>query len=97
MLPPCQSNLRKHIDRANYVARLFCSAKRLMMCLDHPFDHGWNSYCRTQWDEAYFPSDVTQVLVDMNADTGETIDNDSDSNDDNCESDDSGYDNYINQ
>ena len=54
--------------------------------------------CTVQWEETYFPIDVTQVLVDMNADTGETIDNDSDSNDDNCESNsDIGYGDYVNE
>ena len=61
-----------------------------MMCLVDPYNPGWNS-------DYSVPSDVTQVLVDMNADTGETIDNNYDSNDDNCESDsDIGYDEYIN-
>ena len=94
LLPPCELNLSQNIDRDNYVSRHFCSAKRLMMCLDDPYDHGWNSDCTVRWDETYF----TQVLVDMNADTGETIDNDSDRNDDNCEPDsDIGYDEYINK
>ena len=46
-----------------------------MMCLDDPYNPGWNSDCTVRLNETYFPSDVTQVLVDMNADTGETEDN----------------------
>ena len=40
---------------------------------------------------SYFPSEVTQILVDTNADTDETIDK-SDSDDS-----DIGYDDYINE
>ena len=42
--------------------------------MDDPYNHGWNSDCTVRWDETYFPSGVTQILVDTNADTDETID-----------------------
>ena len=59
--------------------------------MDDPYNHGWNSDCTVRWDETYFPSEVTQILVDTNADTDETIDK-SDSDDS-----DIGYDDYINE
>ena len=50
--------------------------------MDDPYNHGWNSDCTVRWDETYFPSEVTQILVDTNADTDETIDkSDSDDSD----------------
>ena len=42
--------------------------------MDDQYNHGWNSDCTVRWDETYFPSEVTQILVDTNADTDETID-----------------------
>ena len=98
LLPPCESNLSLHIDRANYVANLFCSAKRLMMCLDDPCEHGWNVDGAVRWDETYFPDDVSNVLVN-NEDNGDEVYNDYDNDgSDDYESDnddcDTGYDDY---
>ena len=59
--------------------------------MDDPYNHVWNSDCTVRWDETYFPSEVTQILVDTNADTDETIDK-SDSDDS-----DIGYDDHINE
>ena len=44
-----------------------------------------------RWDETYFLSEVTQILVDTNADTDETIDKSD------CDDSDIGYDDYINE
>ena len=42
LLPPCQSNLKLHIERAIYVASMYRQADRLMMDLDDPVNHEWN-------------------------------------------------------
>ena len=42
--------------------------------MDDPYNHGWNSDCTVRRDETYFPSEFTQILVDTNADTDDTID-----------------------
>ena len=59
--------------------------------MDDPYNHGWNSDYTVRWDETYFPSEVTQILLGTNADTDETIDK--------SDSDNSviGYDDYINE
>ena len=39
--------------------------------MDDPYNN--NSDCTLRWDETYFPSEVTQILVDTNVNTDETI------------------------
>ena len=43
LMPPCSSNLRYHIMRANYVAYIFRHAGQLQMDLESPDGHGWNA------------------------------------------------------
>ena len=53
LLPPCKSNLKFHIMRANYVANMYVNAVRLN-CLDDYTEHGWREDGTVEWDENYF-------------------------------------------
>ena len=63
LLPPCQSNLKLHIKRSNYVASIFRQAGRLMMDLDDPANHGWDESGSVVWSDVCYPDDVAELLL----------------------------------
>ncbi len=83
LLPPCQSNLKLHIERANYVASMYRQADRLMMDLDDPANHGRNEEGSVVWNDVCYPDDVATLLFD-NADNADETD-DADENDEDRE------------
>eukprot|EP00794_Sanderia_malayensis_P020967 gene20967-biopygen15473 len=85
LLPPCQSNLKLHVERANYVALMYREADRLMMDLNDPVNHGWNEEGSVVWSDESYPDDVATLLLD-NADNADETD-DTDENDEDSESD----------
>ena len=48
-MPPCASNLRHHIMRANYVAYIFQHADQLQMDFESPDGHGWDADGNVVW------------------------------------------------
>ena len=84
LLPPCQSNLRLHIQRSNYVASIFRQAGCLMMDLDDPANHGWDERGSVVWSDVCYPDDVAELLL-----TNEIVNDDDDDRVDLMEGDDS--------
>ena len=73
ILPPCKSSLQKHIQRANYVARIWRKAGDPMMMLEDPARHGWLPDLSTDWIQEAYPNDVAELLISTD-DTTETSD-----------------------
>ena len=64
LMPPCESTLRYHIMRANYVAYLFRQADHLMMHLESPERHGWDADEKVVWSDNCYPDDINEFLLD---------------------------------
>ena len=62
MLPPCLENLKLHMRRANYVARISNSANMLQMSLNSLLKHGWDENLATVWSNAVFPEDISDMF-----------------------------------
>lgn len=84
LLPPCSSSLRKHVTRANYVARLWRKAQHPIMALEDPQFHGWLPNLNIDWIAEAYPDDVAELLVERD----EESDEESDDQEDSCSSDD---------
>ena len=85
--PPCSSSLRKHVTRANYVARLWRMAQYPIMALEDPQFHGWLSSLNIDWISEAYPDDVAKLVVERD----EGSDKESDAPEDSsysCSSDD---------
>ena len=65
LLPPCHSSLLLHINRANYVARIWQQASTPIMEIEDPKYHGWQEDLTEEWVTVPFPEDITELLVDM--------------------------------
>ena len=64
LMPPCSSNLRYHIMRANYVAYIFRHAGQLQMDLESPHDgHGWNADGNVVWSDICYPQEIDALLA----------------------------------
>jgi hypothetical protein len=63
LLPPCETNLKLHIIRANYVASIFRKANHLIIDLDEPTNHGWDERWEVIWSSVCFPDDVSELLI----------------------------------
>ncbi len=74
LLPPCQSNLKLHIKRSNYVASIFRQAGCLMMDLDDPANHGWDESGSVAWSDKCYPDDVTELLLSNENENGDDDD-----------------------
>ena len=66
LLPPCNSSLRRHALRANFVARMWRTAQDPMMCLEDPQQHGWLHDLTPDWIDVPYPGDVAELLVGSN-------------------------------
>lgn len=63
LLPPCETNLKLHIIRANYVASIFRKANHLILDLDEPTNHGWDERGEVIWSSVCYPDDVSELLI----------------------------------
>ena len=63
LMPPCSSNLRYHIMRANYVAYIFRHAGQLQMDLESPDGHGWNADGNVVWSDICYPQEIDALLA----------------------------------
>ena len=84
-LPPCESVLKLHIMRANYVACLWKKSKIAMIDLPNVIYHGWQPDGQIQWiqDDNIYPQDVEDILFDdKNYDVDDVGDEDGESDDD---------------
>ena len=64
VLPPCQSSLLLHMDRANYVAALWKHSMHATIDSPEIWDHGWNVDGSINWVEQVFPEDVIEIIMD---------------------------------
>ena len=71
VLPPCNSSLQKHIQRANYVDRIWRKAEDPIMMLEDQARHGWLPDLSTDWMQEAYPDDVAEQLISTD-DTNET-------------------------
>lgn len=71
LLPPCATNLKFHIMRANYVAFIFRNAKNLILDLDDQTCHGWKEDGKVIWDSLAYPDDVSEMLIDREEESDE--------------------------
>ena len=64
VLPPCQSVLKLHARRANYVACIWKNS--LKPILDPPsiLENGWLDDNSAQWIDIAFPDSITDILFD---------------------------------
>ena len=49
--------------RANYVALMFRKANRLILNLEDPSNNGWDERGRVMWGNAFYPDDISQLLI----------------------------------
>ena len=68
LIPPCSTSLKRHIERANYVARIWRQASDPMMDVDDPRNHGWNQDFDIDWISEAYPEDLAELLVTTNED-----------------------------
>ena len=62
VLPPCRSSLHLHIQRSNYIARIWRQANKDMMDLQPPQSHGWNEDFSLKWPNVIIPEDVVRSI-----------------------------------
>ena len=64
LFPPCKSNLRLHVMRANYVAWIYRNACSLIIEPEPTENAGWDEDCNVQWSLDSYPDDVAEMLID---------------------------------
>ena len=79
LLPPCGSSLRKHVTRANYVARFWRNAQHPIMALEDPQFHGWLPNLNIDWIAEAYPDDVAELLVEHDEESSDDSDDEEDS------------------
>ena len=57
LLPPCQSSLLLHIQRANYVARIWRQDLTPVIEIENPKHHRWQEDLTEEWVTVPFPED----------------------------------------
>ena len=62
MLPPFRASLKLHIQRSNYVARIWRQASIAEMDEPPALQHGWNSDYTLQWESVVYPKYVYDLL-----------------------------------
>lgn len=82
LLPPCKSSLFKHMQRANYVARMWRQSSRPIMEIDAPTSHGWKEDLSEDWVHEPYPDDVSEILVNKDLDAFQGYDDSSDDEED---------------
>ena len=68
VLPPCESVLRLHCERANYLACIWKRAIRSQPMFPDAVHYGWNSDKSIMWVNDIFPDEVESILVDSRYD-----------------------------
>ena len=79
-LPPCESVLRLHCQRANYLAGIWKRSVISQSSIPSSVYHGWNPDKSLTWCTEIFPEEVESILMDTRYDPD-------DGNDAQCESD----------
>ena len=76
----------KHIERTNYVARIWRQAAIPVIDLEEPNLHGWNADMTIDWISDPFPQDVSELLLERNSCLDEMF-KDYDDEDSDCDDD----------
>ena len=66
MLPPCSANLRFHLKRSNYVAKIMRSTS-LKTSADDYANHGWTETGEPVWASEYIPENIKDILSESSA------------------------------
>lgn len=85
VIPPCLSSLLLHMERANYVARLWkLSGVPMLNDAPSPIGYGWDQDGDVVWIDEMLPEDVKTLFVqDEDSSESENDDDTSDSENDN--------------
>ena len=76
ILPPCKSSLLLHIERANYVAKLW-KMSPVNLINAPPFNnHGWHCDGSINWVNEQYPDDISELLINDENDSEEYGDDD---------------------
>ena len=68
VLPPCESVLRLHCERANYLAAIWRRASISLPLVPDAVHYGWNSDKSIMWVNDIFPEEVDTILLDTRYD-----------------------------
>ncbi|CAB3980564.1 Hypothetical predicted protein [Paramuricea clavata] len=68
LLPPCQSVLKLHGRRANFVAKIWKSSDEAKLQIPEISHHGWKSTGEIKWLVREFPNDVEELLFNPELD-----------------------------
>ena len=89
LLPPCKNVLEKHLQRANYVSRLWKCCGIANTDYPPPGQHGWDMAHEINWCDDVFPNEIDELLMlddedsyEFGEDENETDDDYNDDNDD---------------
>ena len=66
LLPPCQSVLKLHSNRASFVAKIWKSAGDPHLPLPDISLHRWTDKCKIQRMHKAFPNNIEELLLDDN-------------------------------
>ena len=69
LLPPCKSSLEKHINRANFVARVWRQASQSIIDIEEPVNHGWLEDMSIDWLTEPHPEDIAELLLNEERET----------------------------
>jgi len=73
LLPPCYSSLFLHIQRANYVAKIWRSSLVSQLNTEEISDHGWFANGDTYWVDDVFPREIEEILCDVTYDADDDV------------------------
>ena len=80
-LPPCESVLRLHCERANYLAAIWKRATTSQSLIPDAVHFGWNPDKSIMWVADIFPEEVESILLDSRYDPDD-VDDDAGESDD---------------
>lgn len=63
ILPPCKSTLTLHIERANYVARIWKMSSSRQIIAPTFRSYGWNEDGSICWVDEQYPEDITDLML----------------------------------
>ena len=81
VLPPCESVLRLHCERANYLAAIWRRANISQPLFPDAVHYGWNTDKSILWVNDIFPEEIESILLDARYDPEDVNDAQCDSED----------------
>ena len=76
LIPPCYRTLMLHLERANYVAKIWKSTGIAMIDLPSPTQHGWTEDWDILWTDEMFPESMTDYVVSNEDDDEDDFEDD---------------------